>query len=545
MNHTDGNNGNSHGDNGNGKLQLPTGVGGELGDHGVGQLIDRAGSYCSCERQRIEAENGPKIAAAREELVQVERELDHVRDEVAKLPPEGDLRSRRRRALFEWVLAGVLVVAGFGFSLAALEPFQLGWKGLIYSLGLALIVPYSIDMVLQHWGHRQSFLRTLAILTALLAILAMVSLALIRTHLFAEQLQQAKPVVVIEGEGQPPEPQPVNTFYKKTQLLLSIFMVLAALGMEINAGVAVYNARRLGAEIPANADELRHRFKELERQKVSVVHNIKALEQEPQAFVNRFWGDFHKALVKGGVHSTTVKMWTFLLFAVFLFCGRSVFAREPVNLVVAVDLSASVATASGVDNKTEMEKDLAAVSRLLASAPAGSRITVIGVNDRSFSEPYVLLSAQLDANEGYFHERIANARHELLRAWQKRCATLVSRSQQTDLLGALIVASQLFHSQTGRTNMLVILSDMRHDTRSLNLARFPQVPAGATLRRIQAAHLVADLKGVEVYALGVDGAGKTVAYWDSLRNFWTAYFREAGADLRAYSILREVPELAR
>ena len=31
--------------------------------------------------------------------------------------------------------------------------------------------------------------------------------------------------------------------------------------------------------------------------------------------------------------------------------------------------------------------------------------------------------------------------------------------------------------------------------------------------------------GVEVYALGVDGAGKDMRYWQTLRDFWTAYFQ--------------------
>ena len=176
------NNGNSN--NGNGIPHVSMGVGGELGDSGFDQLYERAARYCSCERQRIEAHNRPKIAAAREELTHIERELAEVRSEVAKLPPEGDLRSRRRRAFFEFAFAAILTIAGFAFSLAALEPFQLGWKGIVYSLGLTLIVPYSVDMVLQHWGQQQRFARVLAIGVVSVSIFAMVSLSLIRTHLF-------------------------------------------------------------------------------------------------------------------------------------------------------------------------------------------------------------------------------------------------------------------------------------------------------------------------------------------------------------------------
>ena len=55
----------------------------------------------------------------------------------------------------------------------------------------------------------------------------------------------------------------------------------------------------------------------------------------------------------------------------------------------------------------------------------------------------------------------------------------------------------------------------------------------------------ADLKGVDVYVLGIDAATKAPAYWDSLRRFWTEYFKKSGADLRAYSMMREVPDFGR
>jgi hypothetical protein len=39
--------------------------------------------------------------------------------------------------------------------------------------------------------------------------------------------------------------------------------------------------------------------------------------------------------------------------------------------------------------------------------------------------------------------------------------------------------------------------------------------------------------------MGVDGAGKTIDYWESLRGFWQDYFVQSSADLNAYSALRE------
>lgn len=55
--------------------------------------------------------------------------------------------------------------------------------------------------------------------------------------------------------------------------------------------------------------------------------------------------------------------------------------------------------------------------------------------------------------------------------------------------------------------------------------------------------LLPDLHAVEVYVLGVDEAGKGMAYWQTLRDFWTAYFKRTGATLKSYSALRNRPDL--
>jgi len=314
--------------------------------------------------------------------------------------------------------------------------------------------------------------------------------------------------------------------------------------MEIAAGLAFHQACRLWAEMPADAALLPQRRTELEQRRIELVHEIAALEQEPQEFVNRLWRGYHEAKLRGNKSARFTTMFAAALCSLLFSAGMSrANAAEPLNLVVAVDLTASVGGASGLDDKTELQRDVASVGQLLAAIPAGSRVTVIGITDRSFAEPYVLLSARLDGNEGYFKERIASARRQLLAAWQKRSQKFVENFSQTDLLGALVMASQVFEPRDGHRNMLIILSDMRHETRSLNLAKFTLVPVQPALDRVTRAGLVADLKGIEVHVLGVDAAGKSVGYWKTLRDFWLAYFEKAGAKVRTYSMLRETPNL--
>lgn len=59
---------------------------------------------------------------------------------------------------------------------------------------------------------------------------------------------------------------------------------------------------------------------------------------------------------------------------------------------------------------------------------------------------------------------------------------------------------------------------MRHRTAKFDLESPPTVPGFAHGTGDNATR--EDLRRVEVYALGVDGAGKSIAYWQSFKAFW-------------------------
>src|SRR6202158_3642199 len=521
-------NGNGHAGNGNGHARVPGDYATTLANEGIGHLNDNAGRVCRNERERIEAANRPAIAAAKTELATVERELRQVTEEVTKLPPEGELRSRRRRALGEFAIALLFSIGGLASALVSLDPFALGSKKYFLAVALAIAVPYAVDMVLERWARYERFMKALSAFTAAIAIIAMMSLAILRGQVFGQQMQQANAAVVIDGDTAA-APVPPNTFYQRTEYLLQIFMVFASFAMELIAGYAFHAARRLWAETPTNATETRQKAHDLESRRIELVHRTEKLERESEEFVNKFWRDYNEAQMRGCTAARVTKMFVAAICFLLLSAGVHAHASEQLNLVVAVDLTASVAGANGLDQKTELQRDVAAVGKLLATVPAGSRVTVIGITDRSFAQPYVLLSARLDGNEGYFKERIASAHQQLLATWQKRSHSLVVNFKQTDLLGALVMSSQAFEPKEGHHNVLVIFSDMRHETRALNLAKLLVVPVQPTLNKVERGGLVPDLNGIEVYVLGVDAAGKSVRYWNSLRDFWLAYFGKAGA----------------
>ena len=97
---------------------------------------------------------------------------------------------------------------------------------------------------------------------------------------------------------------------------------------------------------------------------------------------------------------------------------------------------------------------------------------------------------------------------------------------------------------TGGRKILVLFSDMRQHTADLDLESPMAVPTFTALQGRNPGTLsVASLPGVQVFVLGVGGAGKPLAYWQNLQGFWAAYFKKSGATLGVYSVLRELPAL--
>jgi len=87
----------------------------------------------------------------------------------------------------------------------------------------------------------------------------------------------------------------------------------------------------------------------------------------------------------------------------------------------------------------------------------------------------------------------------------------------------------------------MIFSDVRQATRMLDLERPTLVHKTEALQQVARSHLIPDLHGVKVHALGVDASGKSVNYWPTLRDFWIGRFALAGATVENYSILRQIP----
>lgn len=466
--------------------------------------------------------------------------------EIRHAAPLSEVQNRRRKAAYYWTVTIVLALAGFVFSLLSFDPYRLGWKSYLYCLGIAIVTPFLIEEVIERWN-LEKLVRTLATVAGIAALVSLVLLAVIRGDLLAHETQGADPVVVSDdaeaGTTATPQPQQ-DDFYGETLILLRLAMALLAVAMELGAGLALHRAWRTTEVTVDDWNELRGELRKLRGQMVALATEMTALQNEPAIFVARFWRNFYYAMLTHTARNAIAKLLVGALLVMIPAFHMKAAAEEQVTIVAAIDLTQSVGTA-GADQKTDFQKNLTGVTNLLGQAPVSSRVIVLGITDKSFAQPYILLSARVGDDPGYFGERLAAARRQLVATWKHRSAMLQPEFKYTDIVGVLLIAGQLFDaSPKASRKILVIFSDMRHYTRELDVESPGVVPPLAVLERKSGTIPTAHLQNVEVHVVGVDGAGKSLAYWQGLQRFWTEYFDRSRAILRTYSVLRDLPPVA-
>ena len=502
---------------------------------GVDNLVTNAERVCTYEQQRIQLTNQSMIVRLQGEYNLLVAEGQRIEEKLHTAPPSGDLRRLRRRAIFSWSITTILTVGGFALSLLTLAPFRLGWVSWLYCGGIAIVTPYLLDKLLEVRG-LEKLITGLTAFAAIAALAGLMLLAVIRGNLLAQEIHQNEaPVVVLDDSA--PQTEPQNTFYDSTTVLLRAALLLLAFAMELGAGLALRDAWR---SVPDNSEDWNMLRGELigVRQRMSEIAAEATMHRnEPEIFVNRFWRDFYHALLSNATRSAMTKLLVLVIGVFGLGMGRT-HAQDRLNMVIAIDLTQSVATV-GPDGKTDFQKNIEGVTRMLSQVPAGAHVTVIGITDHSFAQPYILLSVHVPRDAGYFGERLNAARGQIVRAWMLRSGRLDSHFHYTDILGALQLAGQIFaqHPDANRKT-LVIFSDMRQNTLELNLESPHTVPSFATLTN--RCGPLPDFRNVQIQILGADGAGKSSAYWKSMEKFWDGYFHNVGAVMRIYSILREL-----
>jgi hypothetical protein len=519
----------------NPKIDMET-VAEEVGGQGVEKLVRDAVRICTWEQQRIALENGPAIVRLQAEgmiLVAEERRLSET---LALAPPPGDRRRLFWRRIYYWAVVVLLSVTGFFATQLSFAPFRLGWMSWLISAGMAALTPFLIDRLLEH-PRMEPLLKVLTAVAAVTSLASLMLLALVRGDLLGQQIRESESQAVIMDDTQP-QTQTPNNFYDQATGLLCAALLLMAFATEVGGGLVLHSAWRSMPDDSEDWAGLRRELMTARRRMAEIVYQVTALRNAPQAFEARYWRDFYRALLLGATRSAMTKLLLVLLVFAGLMAPRAD-AQSHLDLVIAIDLTQSVA-AIGPDGKSDFQKNVEGVGKVLAQIHAGARLTIIGITDQSFTEPYILMRAQVPDDPGYFGEKLTAARGQIVRAWTQRSAKLRPDFRQTDIFGALELAAQIFsQDQNVSRRELVIFSDMRESVSFLDFERAKVVPDYQFVAN--KCDELSALKNAVVHVVGVDGAGKSEAYWESLHQFWREYFQDAGATLQTFTVLRDSP----
>jgi hypothetical protein len=509
----------------------------EIGVGGIDNIVTNAERICTNESQRITLTNESVLVGLQAQYKLLQDEERHLEERLRWAPPAGELRRLRLRAIYYWALAVLLAVAAFVFAVLTFDPFRLGWKSWLYCGGIAALTPFLVEKLLD--SPRME--RTVKVLTAAATIASLAGLmllAVIRGDLLAHEIQANSEPPVVLDDAAPQQHPSSDTFYDSTLHLLRLALLLFAFAMELGAGLALHEAWRTAPNDAEDWKKLRAELVQVRQGMAVIAREATMLRNEPAIFAARFWRDFYRGLITNAVRNAMTKL--LLLAVAVALCGPTVSRAQEeasLNLVVAIDLSRSVASV-GPDGKSEFQKNVDGVAQVLSEVPAGARVTIIGITDHSFTQPYIILRAHVPEGGGYFGERLDSARRQLAVAWKVRSAKLIPQFSETDIFGALALAQQIFSTEPeDKEQELFIFSDMRESTKELDLEALDSVPSFSALA--PRCGILPDLRRSEVYVIGADGAGKPMAYWQSLQAFWSGYFDRTGAALREYSALRE------
>ena len=517
----------------------------ELGDAAVNQAIDRLECVGGLEKRRREHVNAAEITSLSAELALRTEERDVLRAEVRRTP-RPDPTPQRSRAWYI-VIAVILALAGFAFAHLCLSAFGIGWQAWPYSVALAVVCAFATEATLEKCDCRWLIV-TVAVVSLVTSLVGLIIMAFIRGDILALYLKNATAGALTDGVSTAPASTlDAVHFYETAVHELQWFFALLAVAMELATGLAVYEARKIA--IPAVTEALafmQQRMRFLETEMVRLLHHIEFLKREPDIFANGFARDFHLGLIQGAARRAIKRagplVGALLLYIYVASCHPAL--AQSVNAVVGIDLSRTSA-AKGYDGILEHEKNVEAAAELIGGLPAGARFRVIGITDQSFSLPLILLTGQIPKDRGplEFIDQVAVARKRSAAEMRAIGSSTPPTYARTDVIGFLLLAADLLHQPTQSRKVLVIFSDMRHSAPPPNIDSPALVPVASALQTVERHNQIADLHGIDVYVYGVHDAGKDVAYWQSIRSFWTQYFAKSGATLKAFSMMRDVVNL--
>jgi hypothetical protein len=226
-----------------------------------------------------------------------------------------------------------------------------------------------------------------------------------------------------------------------------------------------------------------------------------------------FRRDFSLGLLHGAQRNALAQFARMTSVTVLMAILASGLCHAQGGYLFADDLSISSGP-KGYERATVYEQNTATAAAIIGRLPEGARFEVRGITDDSFAQPHPILAGAIPVNDGRLplFDPSAAARLRYAAAMRTAGASIKPTFKATDVFGFLISAGESLRNASVTRRVLFVLSDMRHSTRPFDIETPRVIPVAAALKAVEMNHAIADLRGVEVYCLGVHAVGKDAEY---------------------------------
>lgn len=317
---------------------------------------------------------------------------------------------------------------------------------------------------------------------------------------------------------------------RKIEKLNSAGMILLFVGLEFIAGLLAFKAFKVFRKqkplytLIKRRDRLLKQIAQL-RQENAYLKSIsmEAIRDDISAGIERARNKGNLPLL---VFAITIIVGMVLCF---FFVSEAIAKERCSYYLVALD-------STGSTERDNLENQRA-ILRIIDSLKPCDEIQIMLITENTFSNPEFMLYETMPSRAGYFNEEVRRKKISLINEFRRKTEKLDIERPATSLIDGINMFAKMCREHADKRQVLVIFSDMRQFTKEINEDMIVQ-RGDKVLTQLKADNLVPDMRGIEVYVMGVSTANIKIRNWKKLEAFWKNFFCEAGGNLKCYDMGR-------
>jgi flagellar basal body-associated protein FliL len=501
--------------------------------------VQQVARYCHQLDQAQFREDTVEVAALEAAIPEDEERIRE--EEERKRTGREEAKTKFRLSRWELVCANLLMGTSFALMFYALLPSFWGgllWLALLICAGACMVGFWATHFFLHYSEkvmperHHQILIAVVMFFMLLLAMWGATWLSRSRA-LQSEALKQMESVSVSDPKLST-EPKPAK---EKIEYYNNMGTMLFFLGAEWIGGVLLYRAlrkRKLYGTI----------FRLLEKIQADR-HRLLFLQKRMARTGNRPPHEYLADVIFVKRKRSLITSLPFLIIVILLFLAAIIFFLFPSGRVFGADLQCSYSIiakdVTGSRPEQEMlEDDKGIVGFIIGRKPGDKGLSTI-VTEGSFAkrEPEYDVHFQMPAKNkvGYFNEEMTKVKRGVIREFLEKSQKIPKKRPGTSLIDAIFMYARILKEQDENLKNLIFFSDMRQCAQGINEESIVK-KGDQVVARLKADGLIPNMKGINVWCMGVSSNGLNVFQYQKIENFWRTFFAAAQANLRCYDFGR-------